>query len=266
MRRLTAQLNFALLTVVLATACPKEGASTPENLASDARRSLAERDKRLARYLVEGTSKQGDATATYAFAYRSPGRVKGTMLTPTPLTLAFDGARFFKLDPTAKKLEVFEMKLPAEKSALFLTTQFSPFVPEGYRTPLLPSKGVAAKKVSHPRGPEAYELTHSTPDESGKPVTVTYLLRFPTGDFLAKKTEAGGVVSELTVEAEQCDSLLALCVPKVVAQREGTVEIGRTTFTRVELSAEIPNDAFTLTAPEGFATEKHELVESGQPQ
>jgi hypothetical protein len=60
--------------------------------------------------------------------------------------------------------------------------------------------------------------------------------------------------------------LLAVCVPKLVVQREGNVELGRTTFTRIDLAAEIPNDAFTLTAPDGFATETHELVESGQPK
>lgn len=254
----------ALLTLLFSTACPKD-AAVPENLASEARRNLAERDKRLARYLVEATSKQGEASASYTFAYRAPGKVKGSMLGATPLTLAFDGTRFFKLDPGAKKLEAFEMKLPAEKAALFLTTQFSPFVPEGYRTPLLPLKGVTARKVAHPKGPEAYELSHSTPDENGRAVTVTYLLRFPSADFLSKKTEANGVVNELSVEAEHCDSALLLCVPKVVVQREGGQELGRTTFTRIELTPELPADTFTLTAPEGFTTEKHELVESKEP-
>jgi len=158
------------------------------------------------------------------------------MLTPTPLTVAFDGTRFFKLSPPDKRLEVFEVKLPAEKAALFLTTQFSPFVPEGYRTPLLPMKGVTAQKVSHAKSPEAFELVHRTADEAGKPITVTWTLRFPGGDFLAKKTEANGVVSELVVEEELCDAALALCVPKLVVQREGASEVGRTTFTRIELA------------------------------
>lgn len=246
---------------LLLTACPKPAA--PEvNLVSEARKALTERDKRLSRYLVEATSTQGDATASYAFTYRAPGRVKGTMLTPTPLTLSFDGTRFFKLSPPDKRLEVFEVKLPAEKAALFLTTQFSPFVPEGYRTPLLPMKGVAAKKVSHPKSPEAFELVHATPDEHGQPITVTWVLRFPSGDFLAKKTEANGVVNELVVEEEHCDAALALCVPKLVVQREGGAELGRTTFTRIDLAAEVPTDAFSLVAPDGFETEKHELVET----
>lgn len=252
--------RLALLFLVFA-ACPKTPA--PEvNLVSEARKALTERDKRLSRYFVEAASTQGDATATYSFTYRAPGRVKGTMLTPAPLTVAFDGTRFFKLSPPDKRLEVFEVKLPAEKAALFLTTQFSPFVPEGYRTPLLPMKGVTAQKVSHPKSPEAFELVHRTTDEAGKPITVTWILRFPGGDFLAKKTEANGVVNELTVEEELCDAALALCVPKLVVQREGAAELGRTTFTRIELAPEVPNDAFSLIAPDGYSTEKHELVES----
>lgn len=253
-----------MLSVLLLLGCPKEPSKGPENLASEARRALAERDKRLGSYVVEVSTTQGDQTATHTFVARG-NRVKGTLLTPTPMTLAFDGTRFFKLSPGDKKLEVFELKLPAEKAALFLTTQFSPFVPEGYRTPLLPSKGVTATKVAHPKGPEAFELVVSTPDETGKPITVTYVLRFPGGDFLGKKTQAGGVTSELVVEAEQCDAKRSLCVPKVVVQRENGAELGRTTFTRIELSPEVPNDAFSLTAPEGYTFEKHDLVESAAP-
>ncbi len=257
-------LRTSLMLSVLLLGCPKEPAKAPENLASEARRALAERDKRLTSYLVEVSTTQGDQTATHTFVARG-NRVKGSLLTPTPMTLAFDGTRFFKLSPAEKKLEAFELKLPAEKAALFLTTQFSPFVPEGYRTPLLPSKGVTATKVPHPKGPEAFELVVSTPDEAGKPITVTYVLRFPGGDFLSKKTQAGGVTSELVVEAEHCDVKLSLCVPKVVVQRENGAELGRTTFTRIELSPEVPNDAFSLTAPEGYTFEKHELVESAAP-
>ncbi|MBL8923155.1 MAG: hypothetical protein JNJ54_30170 [Myxococcaceae bacterium] len=251
-----------LILALTLCGCPKEPGKAPENLASEARRALAERDKRLGHYFVEVTSTQGDALATHTFVYRAPNRVKGTLLTPQPMTLSFDGTRFFKLSPAEKKLEAFELKLPADKAALFLTTQFSPFVPEGYRTPLLPSKGVAAARVAHPKGPEAFELVHSTPDEKGQPITVTWHLRYPSGDFLAKTTRAGAVTNEVVVDEEQCEQRLSLCVPKVVVQRENGAELGRTTFTRIDLSAEVPNDAFTLAAPEGFTVEKHELVES----
>lgn len=236
--------------------CPKETEAPAANLVSDAKRALAERDRRLGHYQVEATSTQGDQTATYGFVYRAPGRVKGTVLTPSPVTLSFDGTRFFKLSMAEKKLEAFELKLPQEKAALFLTTQFAPFVPEGFRTPLLPSKGVVAAKHA-----DGVELIIKTADE-GREVEVRYLLRLPSGDFRSKQTKVGDAVSEVKVEAEHCDVTLGLCVPKVVVQRENGTEVGRTTFTRIDLTAEVPNDAFTLSAPEGFALEKHELVET----
>ncbi|MCA2981008.1 MAG: hypothetical protein INH41_00990 [Myxococcaceae bacterium] len=253
-----------LSAVVLAcglAGCPR-GGPPPENLASEARRALAERDRRLERYRVEATSTQGDETARYVFSFRAPNRVKGVMLAPTPLTLSYDGTHFFRLVPSEKKLAAFALKLPPEKAAVFLLTQFSPFVPEGYRAPLLPSKGVVATKVAHPRGPEAFELRVVTPDEGGAPITSVTHLRYPSGDFLQKKTTVGQRVSELVVEEERCDAARALCVPQRVVQRENGAELGRTEFTRVDLSPELAADAFTLTAPEGFALETHELVEA----
>lgn len=252
----------ALLALLLSSGCPKE-TQAPENLASEARRALAERDRRLASYLVEATTTQGDQVATHTFLYRAPNRVKGTVTAPTPLTLAFDGRRFFKLAPAEKKLEAYEMKLPQEKAALFLMTQFGPFVPEGYRTPLLPTKGVTAKRVAHPKAADAVELVVTMPEQT-PPMVITWHLRLPSGDFLGKKTRAGEQDSELVVEEEHCDAARGLCVPKVVVQREGGKEVGRTTFTRIALGAEVANDAFTLAAPEGFTLEPHELVESGK--
>jgi hypothetical protein len=137
------------LRTSLLLGCPKETGKAPENLASEARRALAERDKRLTSYVVEVSTTQGDQTATHTFVARG-NRVKGSLLTPTPMTLSFDGTRFFKLSPAEKKLEAFELKLPADKAALFLTTQFSPFVPEGYRTPLLPASLVFTEMLPTP--------------------------------------------------------------------------------------------------------------------
>lgn len=254
-------MRTSWLLVVLLTACPgNKTATAPANVLSDIKRALAERDKRLSRYLVEATSKQGEAVATHTFVYRAPNRVKGTLLTPQAVTLAFDGTRFFKLSPAEKKLEAFEVKLPQEKAALFLTTQFAPFVPEGYRTPLLPSKGVTATFTAA-RGGDTVELIIE-PSDGTDTVTVTYVLRAVSGDFVSKKTAANGHVSEVIVEEQHCDIALALCVPKVVVQKDDGVEVARTTFTRIDLAPDVPNDAFTLGAPEGFAVEKHELVDA----
>jgi len=240
--------------------CSTPAPSGPQ-LANEMKRALADRERRLTSYHVVVTSKEGDAEAAHQFFYRAPNKVRGVLEKPQALTLAFDGTTLFKLLPEQKTLYSYAMKLPRDKAAFMLASQFSPFVPEGYRTPLLPSTGVTAQKVKHPKGPEAVELTVSTglgPDA----VRVTYVLRWPSADFLGKRTTLGGQTSELTVDEEVCDQALKLCVPKVVTEREGGAVVATTTITTVELNPELPAEGFTLTAPPGFATETHELVEA----
>ena len=84
-----------------------------------------------------------------------------------------------------------------------------PFVPEGYRAPLLPQNGVEAKRVSRENAIDAVELTV----KPGDGVTVRYVLRLPAGDFLERRTLTDGQERVLLVEREQCDEKLKLCVP-----------------------------------------------------
>ena len=235
---------------------PAEPLAEP-GLVSQMKQALAEREKRLTSYQLSVMTKQGDAEATHEFSYRAPNRTLGTILTPAPMTLGFDGTRFFRVTPDQKKFETYELKLPFDKSALFLSSTFAPFVPEGYRTPLIPSQHVTAKRVAHPKGPDAVELTVVANDE-GTDLTITYVLRHPSGELLAKRVGA----TELSVEQEHCDAALKLCVPMVVTQRENGVVVATTTVTKVVLNPALPADRFTLTAPEGYLTERHELVEA----
>lgn len=238
---------------------------TPEvQLLAEVRKALSERDQRLSSYHLAATSKEGDAVATHELFYRAPNRSRGVVTAPEAMTVSFDGTRLFKLLPAAKKLEVYELKLPVDKASYFLATTFTPFVPEGFRTPLLPMKGLAAKRVTHPKGPEAVALTVSTKDEQGGAVEVTYVLRYPTGDFLSKRTSAGGHLAEAVVMEEHCSKAPALCVPKVVQSFEDGKAVHTLTLTTIELNVPLPNDGFSLTAPEGYVTEPHELVEAGK--
>ena len=265
MRTTIACLALAL-TLASCTSC-RDGAAaqSPEaQLVSEMKQVLSERDKRLASYHLAATSKEGEAAASHELFYRAPNRSRGVMLAPEALTVAFDGTKLYRLTPAAKKLEVFELKLPVDKASFFLASTFTPFVPEGFRAPLLPQKGVTAKKVAHPKGPDAVELTVATRDEAAGDISVTYVPRFPTGDFLGKRTTAGGRTAETVVDEEHCDTALKLCVPKALRSLEDGKVVHSTTLTTVELNPELPNDSFTLVAPEGFATEPHEVVETGK--
>ena len=148
---------------------------------------------------------------------------------------------------------LLEIKLSPENAAYFLASTFTPFVPEGYRTLLLPSKGVTLRRLTHPKAAEAVEVTVSV-----EGATVVWVLRWPAADVLSK--QVGPTV--LSVDEELCDEQLGLCVPKLVTQRRNGVVEATTALTSISLNPQIPNDFFTLTAPEGFHAEKHELVET----
>lgn len=244
-------MRFVFLSMSLVLLGCRSGST--ESLVSEVKRVQLERDKKLNAYHVVVESEQGEARAKHEFFFRSPNRSRGVISAPEPLTLSFDGARFYKLTPAEKKLEIYELALTQENAAYFLASTFTPFVPEGYRTLLLPSRGVTVKRVSHAKAADAVEVTVSVDG-----ATVVWVLRWPSGDVLSKR--AGEI--ELTVDQEHCDQALGLCVPKLVTQRHNGVVQATTSLITIELNPQIPNDFFTLTAPEGFHVEKHELVET----
>ncbi len=244
--------------LLLALGCPAKDDPTGAALLSQVRQTLAERQRRLSSYHLAGESKEADAVASHAFFFRAPNKMRGLVLHPAQLEWVWDGAQLARLEPMQKRFSTFPMKLPADKAAMFLTTTFAPFVNEGFRTPLMPGKGVKAVRVKHPHGPEAVELTV----ELGPQLTLTYLLRWPTGDFLGRRTQNSAQRSELTVEEELCDAALKLCVPRVTSQTlDGKLQL-TTRLSTIELNAGVPADDFSPKPPEGWTTEVHEVVET----
>lgn len=238
-----------IAALVLFTGCPKSdaGRPAPASLAAEARRALAERDRRLTSFRLTVESTQGADAAKHEVAFRSPNKSRGRLLVPTDVELAFDGQHFVRLKHAEKRVEQVELALPPADRALFLASTFMPFVPEGYRSPPLPSQ-VEAKRVSHPRAPEAVEL-RATPEPG---VTVTWVLRLPAGDFLEKRTEANGSTKRLEVTAERCEEALKLCVPTTLAETLDGRPLGTTTVTAAELNPELPGDVFAPKPPEGY--------------
>ncbi|MEW6431353.1 MAG: hypothetical protein AB1730_07565 [Myxococcota bacterium] len=258
MRRL-----FLTLALALAAGCTKSGADAPAPaLVGEVKQALAEREKRLTAYHLVVDSTQGGDMAHHEFFYRSPNLSRGVARGGAEaVSVAFDGKTLYRVNAPEKKLEVFELKLPPAKAALLLATLFRPFAPDGFRTPLIPSKGVTARQVSHPQGPQAVEVTVQAQDEDGGPLEVTYVLRWPSGDFLGKRTRSGMHLGEVKVDTERCEAALKLCVPtKLTETRDGEV-LGTTTLTTVELNPELPADAFRLEPPEGFEKQARVMKE-----
>ena len=87
----------------------------------------------------------------------------------------------------------------------------------------------------------------------GEGVTVVYVLRMPSGDFLEKRTTSEGQTRVLKMETEKCDQALALCVPTKLVERVGEQLLGSTEVTSVELNAALPQDTFSPKLPEGWS-------------
>jgi hypothetical protein len=217
---------------------------------AEVKSALADRERRLTSFRVEGVVREAGREAPFETAFRAPNRVRGALRAGSGRTLSFDGSKLYELDPQAKTLVTYE---PGRGAAVALTQLLGAFVPEGYRVPVIDLATATARKSSHPRGPEVVELSSETRDEQNQSVRVTYLLRWPSGDFLEKRLTAYGRTMILRVEEEQCDQRLRLCVPRKIAQAYDGAPGAVTTLSRIELGAAIAIPEFTLAAPEGFA-------------
>ena len=225
-----------------------------------ARLRLALRDGKLTSYVLEGTGREGEQRMDFQFAYRAPNKMLGSLGAPAAHAWAWDGTRLVERDDAGRTFITYRDTLTPEQRAGVLTQLFSPFAPEGFRAPLLPGRDVSARRVAHPRAPEAVELTVRP---AGTDVEVVYVLRWPAMDFLGKRLRSGEDTSELRVEEEQCDAALGLCVPKHLTQWRGTQQVAETRLSRVELNPPLPADTFTLAAPGGYAVEERTL---GSPE
>jgi outer membrane lipoprotein-sorting protein len=250
--------HLSLLLLALA-GCRRGDESSA--LLTDAKQRLSARDGKLTSYALAGTAHEGPQTMDFQFAYRAPQKMLGTLGAPASRTFAWDGEHLYERDDTAKRFVTYDSgTLGAEGRAGVLTGLFTPFVPEGFRVPLLPGQGVSARRTTHPRGPEAVELTVKP---AGTDVEVTYVLRWPAMDFLGKRTRSGEATAEIRVEEEQCEQALALCVPRRLTQWSAGQQVADTTLSRVELNPALPAETFTLVAPGGYGVETKTLAALG---
>ena len=90
------------------------------------------------------------------------------------------------------------------------------------------------------------------------------MLRWPSMDFLGKRTAGtDGSTAEVRVEEEHCDAQLKLCVPQRLTRWVGGQQVGRIELSGVELNPALPNDSFTLSAPEGYEVQSRTLAQVG---
>lgn len=254
-------LRFCAVLLLFLVGC-KPAAPQGNLLLSAVKQALADRDAMLTGYELKAQVTDGEQRARHTFYFRSPNRMRVVITEPAPLQWVFDGARLHKLEPDAKAFRTYELQVSQQKAATFLHSMFSPFVLEGFRTPLMPMKGVTATEVAHPKGPRAVEL-RVTP---GDGVTVTYVLRWPGADFLERRTQTATGRSELKVEDEQCFDKPKLCVPKrAVEVVDGKLHL-TTQVSAIALNPELAADVFAPPVPEGWTLTTQTVVEDPNGQ
>ncbi len=253
-----------LLALSLVTACrkPADSAADPALLAQ-VKSALAEREKKVGSYEIAGTVVQDGQQAGFEFAWRAPGRMKGTLLGEKGRTFSYDGDRLFELSQADRTLTSYELNLPDAQVRAYLTQLFASFVPEGYRAPLLDFSHAQARRVSHPKATEAVELSSETKDDAGATIRVVYVYRWPAMDLLERRLETSGSAMVIAIEEEHCVQRLGLCLPKKVAQRVGERLGAVTTLSRVDLDSTVAAEAFTLALPEGFTSKSMPLPGTG---
>lgn len=249
---------LAALALLAAPACKRAG--TPS--LAEVRQGLADRDARLTAVQLEGRVSEGDAPPVQLdFAYRAPNLMRGRLPPPVGRAFAFDGQVLTERVDAERRVVTYTLDgLTPPQRAGFLTSTFAPFLPEGFRAPLLPNAGVRVEAATHPLAREAVRLVADVPTGEGAPaLRVEWVLRWPTLDFLAKRTGDG---AELRVEEEHCEQRLRLCVPRRLTRWAGGQQLGETRLTRVVLASPLPQDAFRLPAPEGWQAERRSLVDA----
>ncbi len=247
-------MRRAAVACLAALAC--RAPATESSLLSEVKRTLAERSERLGTYSFKAAVEPaGGAAVTYALVFREP---TSTRVDLAAGSLSFDGRRFYERDDGTRALTVYAPQLSKEKLALGWSTTFGSRVPEGFRAPLLPPKGVTATRRA-----DAVELEFRTRDE-GTEVSVISVLKWPGGDFLERRTDYGGARGAVRMEQEHCDAALQLCVPTQLSRWQGQAKVETTTLKELTLGgAPAPQEDFVLAAPPGYAVKRSELVPGG---
>ncbi|MEN9797124.1 MAG: hypothetical protein RL653_820 [Pseudomonadota bacterium] len=224
-------------------------------LLQEVRTRLAAREGKVTGYALTAEVREGPHVAKYEFWFRAPNKMRGDITEPGSFSYAFDGRFLYQQSDERRSLLVAELDPSRESTAVALLQTFSPFAPEGLRAPLLKSRDVTVQRVQHPKGPEAVKLEQRIRMD-GLAYKLTYVLRWPSMDFLSKTLDSKGGSVELRVDEESCDVLPGLCFPRKLSEwREGR-KASTTDIPDLDFSEVLPAEAFVLEPPQGFFVEK----------
>ncbi len=170
----------------------------------------------------------------FQFAYRAPQKMLGTLGAPASRSYAWDGEHLMERSDAASEASspTRTSCRPEQARGRASPRSSPPSPPEGFRAPLLPGKGVSARRVSHPRGPEAVELTVKPEGTDGEVTVRAALARhgLPGQAHRQRRRQLGDSRRGGGSASRPC----GLCVPQRLTQWAGEQQVAETTLSRVD--------------------------------
>ncbi|MBM4379923.1 MAG: hypothetical protein FJ086_11610 [Deltaproteobacteria bacterium] len=262
MRLPATHLLVAAALLGAAAACEQGGGKAHSHavgdLLAEVRARLAEREKKIAGFALTAEVTEGPHTATYEFWFRAPNKMRGDITEPASFSYAFDGRFLYQQSDERRALLIAELDPEKESTAVDLLQTFSPFAPEGFRTPLIRKDGALVQRVKHPLAAEAVEVKQTLRID-GYAHRLTYVLRWPSMDFLGKTVSSRAGTVETRVERESCVESLGLCFPRELSDWSEGRKTTTTVIPDLDFQEILPHEAFQLDAPRGFFIQQHFL-------
>ncbi len=255
----------AVLVLVVAAGCPcTRSAELPAktSLLSQLRSGLAERERKLESYRLEGatTDVASGQQARFRFAFRAPGQMRGELLAPTPHVFAFDGHQLAEVAADTGTLTQWDLTgLDRHRADAVLHEIFAPFAPEGFRAPLIPAGPQVQVTAIDGGDPSVLRVSADLAD-GAEAYHFEYDFRAPAMDLLRELTRAPSGERIIEVVKERCDAAWGFCLPAAWVEKVGGQEISRTVLSTIEANPALAPSDFVLAVPDGGHAETRRML------
>ena len=234
-------------------------------MVSQIRTALAERERKLGTYRLQGTTIDAASgqQARFRFMFRAPNQMRGELLAPTHRIFAFDGHNLSELAVDTGVLTHWDLAgLDRAHADSMLHQVFAPFAPEGFRAPLMPT-GPEVRATSIDRAGATMVRLSADLVEGGEEYFFAYELRPPAMDLLREETRSPAGEHVVEVLKERCDPGWGFCLPEAWVEKAGTQETAHTVLDAIDLNPPLSPADIALAVPDGGREETQHLAMSG---
>ena len=230
------------LVLWVALACTRP--PTSAQLVSEARTGLAEREAKVHSYRFDAEMTGPGQHGTWSVAYRGPGSYRAD--TPS-VSYLLDGDKFFEIDHATGKVQPSTLsQTDRNRSLERVYSAFAPFIPEGWRSPLIGSAVTAIEGPQQER--EKTVLLSVGAHLANEQAELQYLFTRPTMNWLKTETFASGHNVVRATTKEHCDPASNLCFPeRIEVRKDGSVQ-STTTLSHIAVNEGVPAETFSPTA------------------